>query len=590
VIPVLQFDPASMTLWYDAHLLSQARGHRELELALEHAVVGDDRMLGHIVACTDDPWVQTRAANIASAVWHEKRHFLDFALTNYGALRLRSLFETYANLTAVLTQAGEGGRLLVPLDSNLDAMTCDLNGIGTLPPDVLAVARNVKQRKRMFQDDSKPVRTPFGHLEVGGEALLEAIAYHVQIAKAHRVFGRDLCARVQRDHPGEGVVGAKYKWAYNVMMRSGLLQATREGEDTLLINDGPFLPFCYGALAGRFWGQPQTAQHGVSSYLPGERFVSLATAMRERHPRFAQSDVHQAWAQVNDTCRAIFGRTVLEETAADIAQEQQFVERVQQSAPGSHVAMALADLHALRCRLYTLLDTDPAAVLDQARWADETVNRTQPWLVAAAPGGELGTPPAPHTTLSAYSHPAEGGQPHPEGRWWWSATNSAWPPPDAQAIALSARESWAYVAAEYAPLGKLLYAGNKMRVMLGNELFAARQRFQHATGFTLVVDPSFAWPDQRHQIDFWYFITGHDEFRCDLSGETVRRPEGIMLDPWELRLRPGLVRTLLGSVTDRQRQQLAVVRDWTPWLLSEAYRDFFESFARDEAQLQSALR
>ncbi len=45
MIPALQFDPSSLTLWYDAHLIGRCRGRRELGLALEYAILGHDRAL-----------------------------------------------------------------------------------------------------------------------------------------------------------------------------------------------------------------------------------------------------------------------------------------------------------------------------------------------------------------------------------------------------------------------------------------------------------------------------------------------------------------------------------------------------------------
>jgi len=588
MIPVLQFDPASMTLWYDSHLLSQARGFRSLELALDGAIAGDDRILREVVACTNDPWVQTRAANIASAVWHEKRHFLDFALTNYGALRLRSLFEVYLNLKPIL-KLHEKGRLLVPLDSNLDPIMRKIMDIGDLPDEVMTIARNVQKRKLIFQADSQLIASNSGDIQIGGEALLEGIAYHVQMGKTHRVFGPKMVERVQHDQPGIRVVDPKYKWAYDFLYRADLLKFDFLEPNHIAIHDGPFIPICYAALAGRFWGQKQVKTSKVSSYLPGERLVSLVHDLHTSHPQIADCDALNAWEIANNACLRLFGRTAIDEMRIDIEHESRFVEQISHGAQDSHLVRAIADLHQLRERLFGLLNDDPHAILDQARWADETANRTQPFVIAAAPGGEAGRPPASHTMLSGYSEPVVDANAPSGQQWWWNAMNLNWPPSSDDFYQLQARESWVYVASEYAPLGKLLYAGNSMRVMLGNELFAARVRFQHATGFKLIVDPAFAWPEHVHDISFWYFITGRDNFRCDLSGEKVQQPEGVMLDPWALRLRPKLVELLLGTVAEENDMRLTLVRDWSPWLLSDEFREFFESFEPNESNLARLL-
>jgi hypothetical protein len=590
VIPVLQFDPASLTLWYDAHLVGLSRGHREIGLALEHAIVGDDRMLRHVIGCATDPWVQTRAANVASAVWHEKRHFLDFVLTNYGAFRIRSLLEVYANAHAVLTADISAGRVLLPLDRNLDDAAREIAGIEKLDDRMLKIAHAVANRKAMLQDDRRPVPSPVGAIQVGGEALLEAIAYHVQMGKTHRVFGFDMARRVQTDHPGEDVLNLKYKWAYEVLIRTGLLQVDAAEKNMLAISDAVFLPLCYGALAARLWGQTQTNTETSSSYLPGVRFASLAMALSARHPRYSESSVDEAWELVNATCKTLFGRTVIEETEADFGLEEQFVETIERAYSDSHLARAIRDLHELRRRLIDTLKSDAPLLLDQAACADKTVNRTQPLIVVAAPSGEIGMPPADYQRLAGYSHPDTDFDVEPEGRWWWAAINLRWPDvTDTDMFCLRDREAWTYIASEYAPLGKMIYSGNKMRLMLGPELFAARIRFQQQTGMRLVVDGAFLHPEQEHDIAFWNYITGYDSFRCELSRETVEKPEGYMLDPWQLRLRPGLIDALLGSVADQRRARFTLWRDWSPWRLSDEFREYFTSFDVDRPRLYDIL-
>jgi len=45
MIPVLQFDPASQSLWYDPYLINRSRGAPEIGRALELAIIGDDPSL-----------------------------------------------------------------------------------------------------------------------------------------------------------------------------------------------------------------------------------------------------------------------------------------------------------------------------------------------------------------------------------------------------------------------------------------------------------------------------------------------------------------------------------------------------------------
>ncbi len=597
MIPVLQFDPSSLTLWYDAQLIGKCRGRRELGLALEYAIVGDDTSLVDLLSCIDDQWVQTRAANIASAVWHEKRHFLDFVLTNYGALRIRHFFEAYANAAPVLNLVSESKRLLIPLDSNLDPITRRDAGIGQVDERVLEVARGIARRKQMMADDRRPVPGRLGLMDVGGEAIVEAVAYHLQHSKTHRLFGGAINSRVQRDHPPGPVVEAKYKWAYELLIRTKLLKVYVEreepdGSQLIRMDDAPFLPLCYGALAGRFWKQRQVQEGYISSYLPAGRFASLITDLQEHEPNFGDATTLEAWDIVNRACKRLFGRTVVEEIDADYECEARQVDLYNRTFDDeSHFVKAYADLHRLRGRLIGLLKQEPELFLDQAVWSDRMVNRTKPAIVVAAPGGEIGAPPSDHGQISGYGHPDTNFDKLPEVRWWWATMNKKWPSAeaDSQAICVGDLESWHYIAAEYAPFAKLMYAGHKMRVMLGPELMAARLRFQEQTGVKLVLDPAFAWPETKHDAAYWYYITGREEFRCDLSCETVRKPEGFVLDPWDLRQRPGLREAILNSLGDRRIMMVALWRDWSPWVLSEEYRDFCNSFTADEGGFYDAL-
>jgi hypothetical protein len=594
MIPILQFDPSSLTLWYDAQLIAKCRGSEALGLALERAVVGDDRGLQKLLACVDDPWVQTRAANIASVVWHEKRHFLDFVLTNYGALRIRHFFEIYANVRSIFHLANQTTKkLLIPLDSNLDPILRRMTGVGDVDERLLQVARAMSSRKEIMTDDRRPVPSPAGAIDVGGEALMEAIAYHVQNGKTHRVFGYEMSRRVQLDNPGDQVIRTKYRWAYEVLVNSGLLSVTvdRTSDPPLMqIDDAPFIPLCYGALAGRFWGQKQTRGERVFSYLPAHRFVSLMGHLDEEYPDFPKASCLDAWEMVNRACKTIFGRSVYEEIDADFAEEEKAVDTYERLLSGE-LAKAYADLHKLRGRLIGLLRSEPELFLDQGAWADRMVNRLQPVVVVAASAGEVGKPPEGFERLSGYSDPGAAADETSEERWWWAAIRKH-PTRDgsnADEISVGEVKAWAYVTAEYAPMAKLLYAGHNMRVMLGPELVGARIRFQEQTGIKMVLDPQFAYPKTTHDVSYWYFITGRDEFRCDLSSETVRKPEGYMLDPWDLRLRPGLPDAMVGALADGPRMRRTIWRDWSPWLVSEEFRGFFESFRADEKRLYETL-
>src|ERR1700738_1085539 len=236
MIPILQFDPSSLSLWYDAHLIAKCRGSSVLGAALDYAYQGCDEHLQLLVAATEDRWVAIRAANIASSVWHEKRHFVDFVLTNYGALRMRQFFEIYMNIPMLLHIGDTTKKLLVPLDSNLEPLKCELYGVGELDPRLKQIAIGISRRKQMLEDDRRPFIREGILTELGGEAILEGIAYHTQITKAARVFGREVARGVQEDQPDRRLIHTKYTWIYEGGVKAGLLNATGVGDHQVLIH------------------------------------------------------------------------------------------------------------------------------------------------------------------------------------------------------------------------------------------------------------------------------------------------------------------------------------------------------------------
>ena len=111
-------------------------------------------------------------------------------------------------------------------------------------------------------------------------------------------------------------------------------------------------------------------------------------------------------------------------------------------------------------------------------------------------------------------------------------------------------------------------------------------RLKTKLGIKLVIDPRHAYPKGHTPGDFWYYITGRETNRCDVTYEAVRKPKGIVVDPWAMRLRPGLFRELLGSgFDDKTGIHLQFVRDWSPWFFSESFREALETLTEDESSV-----
>jgi len=594
MIPILQFDPSSLSFWYDTHIIGRSRGSDAVGRALDLALRGRDAELQTHVAGIADPWTKTRAANVASATWHEKRHFLDFVLTNYGAFRMRQFMMIYVNLGAMGAEAQKVGHIVAPIQSWLSPHTRAVLGIGEPSDTMAALCRDVLNRKRILTEDRMPIDSRFGGMEIGGEGQLEAIAHLVQYGKAHRVFGHEMSIAVQSDVAAHDINYSRYAWAYKLFTTAGLIDPPtfrqRDERTELWIDDAPIIPLCYAALACRLYGQEQAASPSVSSYLPKMRLASLAIAMRGAPGRFKGLSAIDCWDSLQGTCREVFGRTIVEEMQADFEQEERLLEQLRAKQTMPIVLDAYEDFHALRGRLMAILRDSPALIVDQAAWSDTMVARTQPMLVVAATAGELGEPPPDYDKVLAYSDPYVE-EDAPEKQWWWAASPRFWPEttnPDA--LCLKARAAWLEIASSLAPAAKLLIDGRRGRTMLGPELIRAEAFLKDGLGLEVLVDPRFAYPPRAEiSTTYWRWMTGSDAFRCDLSFETVQSPEGKILSPWALRLKAGLVNALLGNLEDDYGRHLRFWRDWSPYLLNEEFRQIVEDFDDDPTPFISKI-
>jgi hypothetical protein len=586
MIPILQFDPSSLTIWYDTHQIARMRGAAEIGKALDLALRGAESELLEHIKSIDDVWVSTRASTIAAACWHERRHFVDFVLTNYGAFRMRQFFTVYLNFPAIISAAQQTGELLVPIQSYRERLFCDHLGIKRPSESILAIAKGIRDRKKMLSDDMHFRSFRFGDIELSGESLLEAIAHYIQTAKAERVFGMKASFAIQNDVPEKAIVSTRYTWAYKALVSAGLMNSPGTIGEGFLVDDPPLLPICYGALACRVWGQQQTRTATTSSFNPSERFASLVIGLRESSANIQKASVLDAWDIVNRIAKGIFDRTIIEEMRADIELEEEFVTKSLSLDLLKSARTAYQDYHELRVRAFERFVEHPEEILDQQVYADSMEKGVAPYVIVAASSGEIGDPPPGYSRILGYE---ELGSKREDARWWWAASlkDQTQRVPNRK-FGLGSQEVWMETASDLAPFAKLIMDGRNIRTMLGPEIIGAEGRLQATFGIRVIVDPRHAYPKGTIPSDFWYYLTGRDSFRCDLTYETVTKPEGLVVDPWALRLRPGFFDALRESgYPDKIGIALAFRRDWSPWLFSEEFREQFERFSRDETRIMN---
>jgi hypothetical protein len=241
------------------------------------------------------------------------------------------------------------------------------------------------------------------------------------------------------------------------------------------------------------------------------------------------------------------------------------------------------DFHSLRRCFFSILKDDPAKILGDLDYSLDLNTKLQPFIVVAASSGELGVPPPDYERLLGYVDPE---LPDKNGTWWWAALAKNWPQhTNTEIYCLRDRKAWTSIISDAAPFAKLIIDGRNIRTMLGPEIISAEKRVSYRFRTKVLVDPHFAFPRLKITAANWYFLTGRDQYRCDLTWETVKRPEGVVVDAWALRLWPQLVNHLLGRIADKDSLMRSFQRDWSPLLLSEEFRELFEETVDDTSLL-----
>lgn len=386
--------------------------------------------------------------------------------------------------------------------------------------------------------------------------------------------------KVRNDVPDHQLLGSKYQWLYTLLTAADLIDVVPQDKGPTQIRAAALVPICYAALACRLWKQQQQLSEGAYSYLPNYRLASLIPALIPHKNVFKHGKIIETWDVVNNTCREIFGRTCIEEMDADLQCEGRFISSLRDRDPNSLEVRAYSDFHELRDNIFRLFVSDPSQILADLEYSLGLSTRLQPLVVVAASGGVPGSPPPDYERLLGYEDF--------DDKWWWAALSKNWPEVEKKDIfSIKDRRAWIDIISDAAPFSKLLMDGRNVRTILGPELLSAEMRVNYRVKTNIKVHPNYAYPRYPLTSENWFYLTGRDDFRCDITWETVKRPEGVVIDAWTLRLWPGIVEHLVGRLADKTSVLKTVQRDWSPWVLSEDFRELLEESAEDPSLLVS---
>ena len=571
MITVLALDPTSLTLNVEGGFLSAGGNAGTLFDVFRTAYEGDAAAVKETLLGIDDPLFRARAAHFATCVWHEKRHFLDFLLTNYGALRMRQYFSIYNNFYFLISGAKQNENILwAPLSVYLDEVHRVIKEIPNAWPEPLA--QMLLASSRLFAQDQESARLSSGeYAQFGGEAQFEALAWTYQIAAAPLLLGPDLAFEAQKDIVRFGGEQLRYRWMEYISDALGILPSFAK-DNTYYFDYSLTLPLLYASLQVRAFGQTKNTPQSARSSAPSTRLFALVDSLSDMKLAFGELQISEAWDLMNKLCRKLWGRTAMEEIREDYLREEEFLQGFEdiESSP-VQARECFKDFHRLRGTLIEKLESSPNLILDTKTFVTELLPKLQPLPILSNASGIDGDVPEDFDLIHGYYDQKE----NRDSGWWWAASPKAWPLPSPDVIALRARSDWLSAASNMAPLAKLMLNGRAHRTMIGPELLSLDRRLANA-GIELRIDPQFAYPreDPRDQMETYYVMSGTRKILCDLCKEELKKPEGRFLQPWMFRHSVEMADLAIEGLTppgaSEEVGQRKFWKDWSPWVCCDS--------------------
>jgi hypothetical protein len=562
MIPPAQFDPATLTIWTSTAPFTEPEASLAAG-ALRGALRGHDPsdILGGV--SSSDP-LRGRLIWLASCAWHEKRHFFDTCLTNYGARRFRDLWSLAANFFSVAADAMKSGApVWFPVDVYANPVRRSVLGIAEPHSSVVEIARMAQAMKRF----SKQLDAPWGYgdtaIHLGGEAQLEGLAQASQTLSVEFAFGFEDSAALTAQHvlplPPEG----PYRAIESV---SGRLGCIKEYGDVLVLNVGLAAALFVTALCGRFYGAGSKPDAVLVA--PQSRLAHMIEELGWDAGRFDMSD-DDAAELVDGVARRLWGRTAVEEIAEDIDAMEAMLARPSASwMDDESLRGAFADFVSMRrAFLRAALELGPASLLPRAFpvvWR----NRLNPWHVVATPhGGE-------QDDEGSIVFGRQLNLPAPFDRIFgstviWGKLYMQQVATGEQSLGPTNQAAWIEMLERHGPRALLMLNGRRHRRMVPPELERPIDEIQNEIGIPVRFDPHYEWPEQRDQATrtaeavTLAAVADRSTFMCDVTGDQIHPSQAAVLTPWEFRR---------SSLEERFRQggiyhEIQLARDWSDWVV-----------------------
>lgn len=576
MLPIVQFDPASLALCYDAELIGGSGLDPRSKALVDAVANGETEKFEAAVRDLRGSPDLGRALQVSSAFIHEKRHFLDFISTNYGAYRFRQFLELYGNIPTILSRAA-GRTLHAPFEVYADPAKCLLMGIEEVAPEFLEVALSMKRRREMIQKDRSRHLSRFGSFELGGEAQLEALAYHAQFRFLSKYAGKEGLAAFFQTIFNREQFNRKYNGIGQISRLVGLVPSEELDPKSVGLDDGTVLNMDMGLLECVLFASLQSDHvqrdlaetHHVASSYPADRFAGLAVHLMQERPDLCGAsvgslDLEECWSAVSDACEAVFGLSPVRQVEEDLAWAEHFREKIAET--GQDLLLTIFDdYHKLRHECLKIMRSRPWQLYSTEVFALSGGSIVHPLRVVCASSGVIGEPPEGHSRIMGYD---ESGGDDSLGyrKWWWACVVDE---PLDGALQVGNPSAWRAVMDSMAPIAKLLMNGRRIRNMLGPEILFAEQQIKARLNIDMKFHPKFAFPDEQISCEILRYYYGRRELTCDFTNAPVPDGTGSVIAPWTMRRYPELAQRTITAMGGHEIAYYTFVRDWSPWVASD---------------------
>jgi hypothetical protein len=573
MISPVRLDPASLCLWFDLTPFKGGSESNDLFELFKAAALGPPDGVPSVLKAK--PQLLDRGIRIASAVWHEKRHFLDLILTNYGAFRMRQFFEIYLNMPAVMRAAHTShSTLFCPLEVYADEVRSQCLGLEEVPANLRLVGRSVLNRKRNLLADQIAFRSENGLMQVGGEAQFEALAFLSQTAAAQEFIGVDANLEMQKAIPDWQLTNTRYRWAETLGNSYGVVKPANE-LDAMPVTDVSLLCcFLVSSLMMRAWNQ-KDAQGTLDSSTPTRRILALFQGFAQFMQAGGELEFTPggAWSFTNELTKRIFGRDVVKELMIDYEYEEGWCRSLEHQNLLPQAKKVIYEYHRLRGELISSFVQRPVAFVDSIYFSREILPSLSPTVGVFHPGGVYGEPPS--GWIKVYWD-QDKGMPNEKALWWWGA---AYLLPAATDIRFKNQHEWLTVLSDLAGIAKLLINGRAHRSAPGPELIRAESLLIDQFGITPSFEPGFDLPEMYSQIRDFYALRGTQSLACDACKLEIPYPEGFLLSPWYFRQSSKLASVCVEALGGGQQGEHRFRKDWSPWAVCRRCYDLFKTVA-----------